>query len=196
MRDPSWTNVPALGQEVTNVSFVPEERGVHPLPALTIETRFPLGLFRAWTFWRPASRLLVYPRPEPDAPPLPLARAVPGGGQLLHLGSNGETEGVRAYRRGDPLKLVVWKKSVKALESGTDLVSRDTHIVTQRQLQFDWSMCAGLPDEARISRLTAWVLAAHRAGADYSLLLPGIALPTASGEAHRRSCLETLALWR
>ncbi|MFZ2653057.1 MAG: DUF58 domain-containing protein, partial [Burkholderiaceae bacterium] len=79
-RSVSWTNVPAGGQASTTVSFVPGQRGAHPLPALTIETRFPLGLFRAWTFWRPASRLLVYPRPEPDAPPLPMARPVPGSG--------------------------------------------------------------------------------------------------------------------
>ncbi len=192
----SWSNVPAGGQANTTVSFVPEQRGLHALPALVVETRFPFGLFRAWTFWRPASRLLVYPRAEPGAPPLPLARPVPGGGQEQRSAATGETEGVRAYRRGDAMKLVLWKKAAKALESGGDLVSRDTRAAVHRQLELDWAACAGLPDEQRLERLSAWVLAAHRSGADYALQLPGVSIAAASGEAHRRVCLEALALWK
>ena len=51
-----------------HVSFVPAARGLHDVPTLSAETRFPLGLFRAWTVWRPAARLLVYPQLEADAP--------------------------------------------------------------------------------------------------------------------------------
>ena len=192
----SWSNVPARGQASTQVSFVPAQRGLHPLPALQCETRFPLGLFRAWTVWRPASSLLVYPRPEQPAAPLPMARAVPGGGAEQRQGSSGEVEGVRTYRRGDALKLVVWKKAAKALESGGELVSRDTSVAVHQQMQFDWQHCVGLNDEQRLSRLAAWVLAAQRAGVDYALLLPGSQLPVAGGDAHRRRCLEALALWR
>ena len=53
-----------------------------------------------------------------------------------------------------------------------------------------------MADEARLSRLTAWVLAAHRAGAAFGLRLPGLEIALAQGEAHRRVCLEALALWR
>ncbi|MDB5819867.1 MAG: hypothetical protein JWQ11_3507, partial [Rhizobacter sp.] len=49
---PSWTDVPAGGRSSARVSFVPQRRGLHELPALVIETRFPLGLFRAWSVWR------------------------------------------------------------------------------------------------------------------------------------------------
>ena len=195
-RQVSWANVPAGGQANTTVSFVPEMRGLHPLPALVVETRFPFGLFRAWTFWRPASSLLVYPRPEPDPPPLPVARPVPGSGLAQRAAATGETEGVRAYRRGDALKLVLWKKAAKALESGGELVSRDTRVATQRQLELDWAHCPGLPDEQRLARLTAWVLAAQRSSADFAILLPGIDIPAASGEVQRRRCLEALALWK
>jgi uncharacterized protein (DUF58 family) len=192
----SWANVPAGGQASTNVSFVPERRGLHPLPALSVETRFPLGLFRAWTVWRPASRLLVYPRPEHPACPLPPTRSVPGGSAELRRGDSGETEGVRGYRRGDPLKLVLWKKAAKAMESGGELVSRDTSAAAHHQLELDWLHCAGLADEQRLSRLAAWILTAHRAGVEYALRLPGTLIPAAATESHRRRCLEALALWR
>jgi len=39
------------------------------------------------------------------------------------------------------------------------------------------------------------VLAAERANVNYGLQLPGIELPRGHGAAHRRSCLEALALW-
>ena len=191
----SWSNVPARGQAATQVSFVPGKRGLQALPALKCETRFPFGLFRAWTIWRPASSLLVYPRPEQPAPPLPVARPVPGGGAAARLGSSGETEGVRAYRRGDALKLVVWKKAAKAMETGGELVSRDTSVAVHQQMQLDWAACGALGAEARLARLAAWVVAAQRAGIDYALTLPGVALPASGGDAHRRRCLEALALW-
>jgi uncharacterized protein (DUF58 family) len=191
----SWINVPALGQASATLSFVASERGHVDVPTLGAETRFPLGLFRTWTVWRPAARLLVYPKPEYPAAPLPAARAVPGGVQA-RVSNGGDVEGVRAYRRGDPIKLVAWKKAAKALEAGGDLVSRDTSAAVHQALWLDWQACGSLAPEDRLSRLTAWTLAAHRAGAEFGLRLPGRELERASGEAHRRRCLEALALWR
>ena len=191
----TWIDVPALGQTHAQVSFVSATRGQHGAPTLSAETRFPLGLFRTWTVWRPAARLLVYPKPEFPAAPLPMARAIPGGPTRSHDTESGEVEGVRAYRRGDPPKLIAWKKAAKAMEAGGDLVSRDTQTSAHRQLWLDWQACAMLAPEERLSRLTAWTLAAHRAGADHGLRLPGIELAPGSGEAQRRRCLEALALW-
>ena len=53
----------------------------------------------------------------------------------------GEIEGVRAYRRGDPLKLVAWKKAAQALETGGELVSRDTSASARQELWLDWAAC-------------------------------------------------------
>ncbi len=192
----SWINVPALGQASAQLSFVATVRGRNEVPTLGAETRFPLGLFRTWTVWRPASQLLVYPKPEYPAAPLPLARAVPGGAAQTRINDGGEIEGVRAYRRGDPPKLVAWKKAAKAIETGGDLVSRDTSAAVHQALWLAWSDCGSLAPEERLSRLTAWTIAAHRAGAEYGLRLPRHELELASGDAQRRHCLEALALWR
>ena len=190
-----WFDVPAGGQTQAQLSFVPGHRGMHELPALGAETRFPLGLFRTWAVWRPASELLVYPKPERPPAPLPAARPVPGGPTQLRSTAGGEVEGVRGYRRGDPLKLVAWKKAAKALESGGELVSRDTSASAHQELWLDWQSAGSLAPEERLSRLTAWVLAADRAGADYGLRLPNLTIEPADGEPQRRRCLEALALW-
>jgi uncharacterized protein (DUF58 family) len=192
----SWIDVPAGGQAVAHVSFVPAARGLQHVPTLNAETRFPLGLFRAWTVWRPASQVLVYPQPERPAAPLPAARAVPGGPAAARSADGGETEGVRAYRRGDSLRQVVWKKAAKAIETGGDLVSRDTTASVQQQLWLDWQACGAIDDEQRLARLAAWTIAAHRIGADFGLRLPGAEFAPAQGDAQRARCLEALALWR
>ena len=191
----AWTDVPAGGQAAAHVSFVPAARGLHEVPTLSAETRFPLGLFRAWTVWRPAARLLVYPRPESDAPALPAARPIVGGPTQSRNSEGGEIEGVRAYRRGDPMKLIAWKKAAQALETGAELVSRDTSVSARQELWLDWAACGSLAPEERLSRLTAWTLAAERAGTDYGLRLPGAELAPEGGEAQRKRCLEALALW-
>jgi uncharacterized protein (DUF58 family) len=191
----AWTDVPAGGQSAAHVSFVPRTRGRHEVPTLSVETRFPLGLFRAWTVWRPAARLLVYPQVEGDAPALPAARPVVGGPTRSRHSEGGEIDGVRAYRRGDPMKVIAWKKAAQALETGAELVSRDTSVSARQELWLEWAACAPLPAEARLSRLAAWVVAADRAGSHVGLRLPAVVLAPDIGEAQRRRCLESLALW-
>jgi len=191
----AWTDVVAGGHASAHVAFVPARRGLHELPTLRIETRFPLGLFRAWSFWRPAARVLVYPRPEAPPAPLPVGRAVAGEPTAVARVPGGETEGVRSYRRGDSIKLVLWKKSARALDAGAELVSRDTAGASRRELWLD-DQLAGLSSlEARLSRLAGWVLQADRAGERYGLRVAGRELPPDAGDAHRRQALEALALW-
>ena len=198
----AWTDVPAQGSSLVQVAFTPARRGLHRLPTLTAETRFPLGTFRVWTVWRPAAQMLVYPAPELHAPPLPPGVPRTGGAAAaLKAQSSGEFEGVRGYRRGDPMKLVVWKKALTALmaseqasSEGGGLIVRDTQQAQQNELWLD-IMQAGSGDiERKLSRLCAWVLQAERLGLAYGLRLPAIEIKPASGEAHKRQCLEALAL--
>jgi len=184
-----WTDVPAQGRSTVHVAFKPERRGLHRVPPLTAETRFPLGTFRVWTVWRPAAEVLVYPAPEAFPPPLPPGEPRSGGLAPTRSHGGGEFDGVRAYRRGDPLKLVVWKKAAKADE----LVSRDTQQAQRYELWLDFAQAGHLDTEHKLSRLTAWVLQADRLGLDYGLRLPRQEIKPAAGEAHKRRCLEALA---
>jgi uncharacterized protein (DUF58 family) len=186
----SWTDVPAQGSCTVQVAFMPQHRGQHRVPPLTAETRFPLGTFRVWTVWRPAAQVLVYPRPETLPPPLPPGEPRAGGAARSSVQNSGEFEGVRGYRRGDPLKLVVWKKAAKTDE----LVSRDTMQAQRHELWLDLSQCGLADREAGLSRLAAWVLQADKLGQDYGLRLPGRLVAPGNGEAHKRRCLEALAL--
>lgn len=190
-----WADVPPGGQASARLAWRAPRRGRLALPDVRIETRFPLGLFRAWSEWRPASDLLAYPRAEQPAAPLPAARAQGIGQATLRNTEGGEFEGVRAWRRGDPLKLVVWKKAARALDGGGELIARDMRSSARSELWLDWAATGALPAEDRLSRLAAWVLAADRAGLAWGLALPTAEMPPGHGELHRRAALEALALW-
>ena len=186
----AWTDVPAQGTARVQVAFQPARRGLHPVPALTAETRFPLGIFRVWTVWRPAAQVLVIPRPNRRRRRCLRASPGPAAWPPRACRTRANSTGCRAYRRGDALKQVVWKKAAKADE----LVSRDNEQAQRYELWLDFARAGALGTEHRLSRLTAWVLQADRLGLDYGLRLPGRSIAPASGPAQRRQCLEALAL--
>ncbi|MFN9451514.1 MAG: DUF58 domain-containing protein [Rubrivivax sp.] len=189
-----FTDVQAHGTATARLAMVPERRGRHKVPTMTIETRFPLGLFRAWTVWRPAGEVLAWPRPETPAPALPGAQPAPGEGRHQRRSEGGEFDGVRAWRQGDGMRQVVWKKAARTGE----LVSRDASAAIRREFWLDWNgarvSAGGL--EERLSRLAAWIVAAEQQGQPWGLRLPGRDVPPSVGDAHRIAMLEVLALWR
>ncbi len=185
----AWADVPAQGEAALQISFRPTRRGLHRVPVLTTETRFPLGTFRVWALWRPLAQVLVYPAPEQQPPPLPPGEPLSGTGAAAGARSSEEFDGVRAYQRGDPMKLVVWKKFAKSGE----LVSRDATQAQRYELWLDFARAGSLDAEGRLSRLVAWVLAADAQGLDYGLRLPGMEIKPGGGMAQRLRALQALA---
>lgn len=193
--EPAWVDVPALGHALLRLRLPATARGLRELPRLSVTTRFPLGVFRAWSYWRPASRVWVYPQPEAVPAPFP-AQAEAGAGEAAstqRAASGTDFSGVRSYRRGDSMKQILWRKSALALDQGLPLWVRETEAPLARDLWLDWRDTQGRDTEARLSRLTAWVLAAERAGQPYGLRLAGREIAPALGGAHRQACLEALA---
>ncbi|MCC9598220.1 MULTISPECIES: DUF58 domain-containing protein [Rubrivivax] len=187
----AWCDVDAGAQETVQLAFVPPRRGWHALPLVVVETVFPLGLFRAWSVWRPAARVLAWPRPETPAPAVPAAAAQPGEAAAPAAQPAGqEFDGVRHYRRGDGLRQIVWKKVAQTGE----LVSRDGRGEGRREVWLDWADTGG-DTERRLSRLAAWVQACEQAGRPWGLRLPGRELAPGGGDTQRRAALDLLAGW-
>lgn len=181
------------------------QRGWLPLPRITIDTRYPLGLFRAWAYWRPQTRVLIWPALDVQAPALPSQQSLtePEQANRPTAISSDMPEGLRDYRRGDPLRWIAWKKSSHALATGSGLVSREPAQGHSPDLWLDFEYSPGmqaLNGEARLSRLASWLIQAEQQASSqgplYGLRLPGITVPCAAGSHHLRLCLDTLALWQ
>jgi uncharacterized protein (DUF58 family) len=181
----------------TTLSMAVSTRGWQPVQRISLETRFPLGLWRAWSHWRPAgagAQVLVYPKLESHPPPLPYWQEDAAKSDNLHPQRpihTGEYDGVRPYRTGDAMKRVVWKKFAKADE----LVSRDDLSANAEALLLDYNSLAGLDTEARLSRLAAWVLACERQGLAFAMNLGTQHLPRDEGGAQTHAALRMLALY-
>ena len=197
----TWVDVPAQGSTTLEVTGKPMTRGLHPSPTSLAETRFPLGTFRVWTVWRPAAKIWVYPAPEMQAPALPLGEPSSGEVKLSPVQASGEFDGVRSYRRGDPLKQVVWKKAAKVWgdagehesDATSQLISRDVQHTQAQVLYLDYFRTGCANAEAALSRMCAWVIQADQLGLTYGLRLPRLEIAPSQGETHKHQCLQALA---
>ncbi len=186
-------DVPAKSEQLIRIAIPAPERGWMALPRLTMSTRFPLGIWRAWAYWHPAQRVLVYPQAESPSVPLPDSLSHAGDGQ----GSSGLEEdlaGVRPFQAGDSPRRIAWTAMAR---SGTDdILTKQFEGGATGELSLDFEQLPGaLTLEDRLSRLTRWVLDAEAAGTRYELKLPGTVIEADSGTAHKIKCLETLALY-
>jgi uncharacterized protein (DUF58 family) len=185
-------DVPANGMAEVVLAVPAARRGWVPLGRVMLETRFPLGLFRAWSYVEPDARCLAYPRPERS--PLPPFSGEAAAGSL-HAQTTGSDDfaGLRNYQRSDSPRHIAWKAVARSDEMLTKQFAGDA----AAELWLDAKLLpAGLGLEQRLSRLAGWVLAADRAGAHYGLRLPGVEIAPGRGDAHRSTCLQALALYQ
>lgn len=170
------------------------QRGWLELPRIRLSTRYPLGLFVAWSYLQPTMRCLVYP--QPITLPLPSPSPTPAGGE--HRGEAGQEDfaGFRDRQPADSLRHVAWKASARDIGNRPLLIKQFAGGV-QVELQLDLQLTdPTLPLEIRLSQLAGWVLAAEAENCSYGLCLPGVAIPAANGTDQSRRCLEALALFQ
>lgn len=170
-------------------------RGWLAAPRVRLVTRFPLGLFRAWSYWQPDARLLVYPFPETDAPALPLQGEARDDG-VGHAGQD-DFAGIRSYQPGDAMRHLAWRQIARVdAQFGGQLATKHFEGGALAELCLDLhALPPQLDLEARLSRLTRWVLEAEQRQLPYALQLGGLRFAPALGDAHRAACLQALALY-
>ncbi len=189
--EPIYCDVPVQIGTMASISIPSRRRGWLRPGRFTLFTRYPLGLFHAWSYVEFDMRCLVYPRPEMAHLPPPMMQAKAGEGFEHGQGSDDFT-GLRPHQPSDSPRHIAWKA-----------VARDRGLLTKQfigradaELWLDWSeLPVSLDTEQRLSRLTRWVLDAENAGLSYGLRLPGKEIRTGCGATHQQKCLEALALF-
>ena len=192
--DNSEIIIDAVPQEdrVFDVSFRAMQRGWLNPGRILIESRFPLGLFRAWSWVRLDFKSVVYPAPE-------MTEFIFASGEVgdqipgvpsREVGQQ-DFQGLRRYQSGDSMKIIAWKQ----VAQGRGMVSKELDHDEGALCWLDWSNLHGTDIETRLSRLTAWVLEAHQRHWRYGLRIPGAECLPDSSDGHRDNCLKKLALY-
>jgi uncharacterized protein (DUF58 family) len=163
-------------------------RGYCRLPALTLSTGYPFGLFFTWS--RPTdldSRAIVFPLPSGDRP---LPGSHDDSGTPGPRAAGDDFSALREYRLGDHPGHVHWKAAAR----GELLTKVFEGSSSDSELLLDWYALDGLDTEARIGQLCRWLLDAEHAGLRYGLRTPVDVIAAGRGDRHLDRCLTALAL--
>lgn len=177
-------------QQLLSLHVAVGERGWFRPGRLRVESVYPLGLLRCWTWVDLDFRAIVYPTPKALGEPHGSAGDNGEGNQLSGSGED-EFYGLRDYRAGDSPRRVYWK----GVARGQEVQSKDFAAVVSDQHWLDWDDYPSLGVEQRLSALARRVLDYQRQEVEYGLRIPGTELAPAGGERHRERALRALALY-
>jgi uncharacterized protein (DUF58 family) len=173
--------------------FVPtQQRGWQTVDRIHLSSRYPFGVYHAWSSLRFGKKFLVYPKPSDLSLPLPLG---PSGedqaNDALPAPGHDDFDSLRCYERGDSLRRIHWQ----AYARGLGLLSKQ-YISSLRgtEISLDYASAPGANKEERLSVLCRWVIESEQAGLCYALRVPGNVIEANSGNQHFQACLQALAL--
>lgn len=184
------TDVPAAGHAMLEVPLVTTGRGRLRLDRYGVRTTHPLTLFRAWVWIHADAGCLVWPEPAASPPPPP-ASTVSRGRRRTAAPGDDDFAGLRDFHAGDPPRHVAWKTYARSGE----LKSKRFSGAAASLAWLDLRDAPGGDLEERLSVLCRWILDAERQGRHYGLRLGAETIEPARGDAHRRRCLDALALY-
>jgi uncharacterized protein (DUF58 family) len=188
-------DIPPHQSVTVSLTAPARKRGWLTLPRITVETRYPLGLLRAWSYWQPDLPCLVYPHPAPEG--LRFPDAPEGNGEGAPTGPGAEDfAGLREHQATDSPRHIAWKNAALAMETGMPLLVKHFHGAASSEVVLDFDTLPPYMDtEQRLSQLTRWVLDADAMKFIWTLKLQDTVLGPAQGAPHCLSCLRALALF-
>lgn len=190
--EPTEIDVPPAASATATLIQPTRQRGWLPLPRVTLETTWPLGLIRAWSYAAPDLRCLVYPAPAANAPPLPYGGDSAQGSTRDGSGRD-DFSGLRNHQLADPPRHIAWK--AVARQSEGPLLTKLFSGAAAQRIWLDWNeLPADLDTEQRLAILARWMLDAEAAGLAWGLRMPQLKIDPASGAAQLAAGLRALAL--
>jgi uncharacterized protein (DUF58 family) len=172
--------------------YVPaENRGRLNPGRIMIQSHYPIGLFRAWSWVDLDMSTIIYPKPVAGGVlPSTTTKGEEEGELILSDGAE-DFYGLREYQPGDSIRHIAWKVFAR-----TDkLMTKQYAAYADKRVWLDWEYFAELDREARLSRLCYWVLQLNSSNDEYGLRIPGIEIQPGRGDAHKEKVLRALALF-
>ncbi len=167
-------------------------RGILRFRMLTIQTRYPLGLFWARKRIPIDAPCVIYPRPAYGFP-FPFESSGTGAShhKMKPVPGADDFHELRTYQPGDSPRHISWK----AYSGGQGLFIKTFVAAAGTSIVADWDQLKEADTELKLSKLCGTIMKAHRTGLKYGLKLPGKSIAPAIGKAHLHLCLKQLAAY-
>lgn len=147
------------------LNFVNEKRGLFQVPLLAVCSSWPLGIINTFSYIKPESEILIYPRPvsceylldrlpglvtdsRDNSPEKQGFSEIPE--TRARIQSRDEISGVRPYRPGDPPGIIDWKRTAR----GQGLMVKDFSQDNSMDLYLNINSIRSRNYEDSISKLT------------------------------------------
>lgn len=176
-------------QQTINLHLPTVQRGLFRPGRLRVETYYPLGLLRAWTWIAMDMEAIVYPMPV-KSKRSPTESSDDGDGELVPMIGSDDFYQFKEYQKGDSLKHVFWKSYAK----GQRLQTKHYASYREQRRWLSWDSFEG-NTEQRLSNICYWVLKLENSDEDYGVRLPGVEIHPGHGAAHQKQILTALALF-
>jgi uncharacterized protein (DUF58 family) len=184
------TMVSVSGGEPARVALAvtTSRRGWHKPGRCRLQSRYPLGIIRCWTWLDLSPEILVYPRPlATDERELAFDGVDEEHGAAI-AGSE-DFQALRDYVPGDPLSAVAWKQYA----AGRGMLVREQVDYRSTELWLDYRTLPDADPERRLSKLCFHALELAESQRPFGLRLPDIAIEPAAGDGQLRTVLRALA---
>lgn len=167
------------------------KRGLLRPRRVLLETVYPFGLLRAWTWLDLNMESWVYPRPLPTQP-LPVQEQDAGLGDRPSFQQQDEFNNIRPWRKNDAPRHILWKAYAKQ----QPLMTMEFTESLLQEVWLDESLAQGANLEERLSRLCYAALQLNQQDVLFGLKLAGQELAPAEGDEHLHHILTLLARYR
>lgn len=160
---------------------------------ILVRSVYPLGLFTAQAVMETSWVRRVHPKPAGDLPLPSPDRGLQGDAAVVVTArtqtGGDDFAGLREWRAGDSPRHIDWRSAAR----GGPLMVKSWSSGAQGVIVLDWSALKH-EDAARASQIARWIEICEEEGRPYELRLPEATIRASLGPAHRRRCLDALAM--
>jgi uncharacterized protein (DUF58 family) len=162
-------------------------RGFHALPEMILETYFPVGLFRAWKVFRLPGELVVYPKPQGEAPPV-LGQQDQGEEETgLRTTPDGDFGELKGYQTGESYHQIAWKQFARSGSLYTKVHWGAEH----KHYALPWAPPADV--ESYLRQMSRWIQVALDEDASFEIETPNVKIEAGRGAEQAKLCWRALA---
>ncbi|MBT4075007.1 MAG: DUF58 domain-containing protein [Gammaproteobacteria bacterium] len=189
---PIYISLKPEQSNILSLSLPAVKRGLYKPAGFIIFTRYPTGLFHAWSVLNYEIPVLIYPKPLYDMKLKETIADEQHCKSTIDTTDGDDFAGLREYHQGESLKHISWK----AYAQGRGMLTKTFQGHASPALWINWFDMTASSQEGKLSQMTALVIQTNQEGRKFGIKLPGVEIAQSAGPAHLSECLQQISIYK